>query len=81
MVQKGQLKRQKVLAKAMSAGACLDELEAITATAVQQIQCLKDWITVLEGMLKQLKACAFADSTYDPAPFLQRPCLELGHGK
>ena len=31
VVQKGQLKRQQVLAKAMSAGACLDELEAIIA--------------------------------------------------
>ena len=40
VVQKGQLKRQQVLAKAMSAGACLGELEAIIATTVQQVQCL-----------------------------------------
>ena len=66
MVQRGQLKRLKVLAKAMSAGACLDELETTTATALQQVQCLKDQITVLEAMLK---ASAAADDTYDPAAF------------
>ena len=49
MVQKGQLKRQQVLAKAMSPGACRAELEAIIATTVQQVQCLKDQITALAG--------------------------------
>ena len=42
VVQKGQLKRQQFLAKAMCSGACLSELEAIIATAVQQVQCFKN---------------------------------------
>ena len=50
----------------MSAGACLCELEAIIATAVQQVQRLKDQMAVLEGVLKM---CAGADDTYDPATF------------
>ena len=66
MVQKGQLKRQQVLAKAISPGACRSELVAIIATAVQQVQCLKDQITVLATMLK---ACAAADVTTDPPAF------------
>ena len=35
VVQKGQLKRLQVVAKSMSAGACLDELEATIAAVVQ----------------------------------------------
>ena len=64
MVQKGKLRRLQVLAKSMSAGACLGELEAIIATAEQQVQSLKDQITVLGAILK---ACVVADDTYDPA--------------
>ena len=66
VVQKGQLKRRQFLAKAMSPGACRVELEANIATTLQQVQCLKDQITVLETMIK---ACAAADDTTDPATF------------
>ena len=54
VVQKGQLKRQQVLAK------------AIIATTVQQVQCLKDQVTVLETILM---AFAAADVTTDPPAF------------
>ena len=66
MVQKGQLKRQQVLAKAMSPGACRAELEAIIATTEQQVKRLKDQVAVLETMLK---ACTAADATTDPPAF------------
>ena len=66
MVQKGQLKRQQVFAKAMSPRACRIELEAIISSAVQQVQCLKGQIIVLATMLK---ACAAVDDTADPPTF------------
>ena len=56
----------------MSPGACRGELEAIIATAVQQVQCLKDQVTVLETMLK---ACAAADVTTDPPAFFNALAL------